>query len=465
MDTPSQPTTCAGCLQRDRELQQLRAAVAALQEQVHDLQEQNAQFQRDGKRQAAPFRRRKLVEQPKKPGRPTGHPRAARPLPNHIDRTVEVPCDVCPTCQTPLVEKTVHVQYQTDLPPITPLVTQFNIHAGHCPCCRTYVQGHHPEQISDAIGAANNQIGPVALTMAAELKHRLGVPYRKICDFFTTYLDINICPAAFCRAEQRLARLAQPTYELLLDALRRCDVVHADETGWRVGRLNAWLWVFSSATVTVYAIRFSRGHEVPEELLGSDFDGWLIVDGFSCYNVLDYKKGQCNAHLLRRCRELLDVLSRADERDFVGRLLALLREALALAGRRDELAGSSYGRRVAEMERRLDEWLDDFDWDFGVAVDRLHTHVCRHRGEWLPFLHHPEVPPTNNHAEQMLRPAVISRKVGGCNKTLWGALVHGVLSSLMVSCVQQGKRFLDLAWQLWHGGGRQGIVLATLPDG
>jgi hypothetical protein len=44
-----------------------------------------------------------------------------------------------------------------------------------------------------------------------------------------------------------------------------------------------------------------------------------------------------------------------------------------------------------------------------------------------------EVPPTNNHAEQMLRPAVITRKVGGCNKNLLGALLHSILASLMVS--------------------------------
>jgi hypothetical protein len=38
-----------------------------------------------------------------------------------------------------------------------------------------------------------------------------------------------------------LANLAQPAYELLLEALRQSHVVHADETGWRIGRLNAWL--------------------------------------------------------------------------------------------------------------------------------------------------------------------------------------------------------------------------------
>ena len=73
---------------------------------------------------------------------------------------------------------------------------------------------------ADAIGAAGNTLGPVILTMGAELKHRLGVPYRKICDFFTTYCDLEICPATFVRAEQRLTEKAMPTYNLLLDALR-----------------------------------------------------------------------------------------------------------------------------------------------------------------------------------------------------------------------------------------------------
>ncbi len=96
------------------------------------------------------------------------------------------------------------------------------------------------------------------------MKHRLGVPYRKICDFFSTYCNLTIRPAALVRAEQRLT-------DLLLDALRRAEVVHADETDWRIGRLNAWLWVFSNQEATVYAIRQIRGHEVPEAILGLDF--------------------------------------------------------------------------------------------------------------------------------------------------------------------------------------------------
>ena len=47
-------------------------------------------------------------------------------------------------------------------------------------------------------------------------------------------------------------------------ALANGMLAHADETGWRIGRVNAWLWVFSSPSVTVYAIRYSRGSDVPQ---------------------------------------------------------------------------------------------------------------------------------------------------------------------------------------------------------
>jgi len=304
--------------------------------------------------------------------------------------------------------------------------------------------------------------------MAAEMKHRLGVSYRKICDFLHTYCQLKVCPAAFIRAEQRLADLAKPTYELLLEALRQSHVVHADETGWRVGRLNAWLWVFSSKQVTLYVIRTgpgARGHQVPQDILGPDFDGYLVVDGLKSYDVLEVAKGRCNGHLLRRCKKLRDTVP-TKEQKHIEALSNLLKEAIDLASRRDQQQPAAYDRLVQGIEDRLDDWLEvnARRRTSSADLDRLDAHVRAHRGEWLVFLHDPEVPPTNNHAEQMLRPAVITRKVGGCNKNLLGALVHSILSSVMVTCHRQGKRFLDLARQLWQTTDPQAIPVATLPQ-
>jgi transposase len=302
--------------------------------------------------------------------------------------------------------------------------------------------------------------------MAAELKHRLGVPYRKIRDFFTTYCDLSICPATLVRAEQRLTELARPTYDLLIDALRRADVVHADETGWRISSVNAWLWVFSNAQVTVYAIRTgkgARGHTVPEEILGPDFDGYLIVDGFSAYTVLDYKKAQGNGHLLRRAKELQDSVSQP-ECHYLDQLIRTIQDAIDLAQRREQLTPDGYARRVQEIENRIVAWVLAKPPHCSDDLRRLYNHFTDHITEWLVFLDQPSVPPTNNHAESMLRPAVITRKVGGCNKTLLGSLVHSVLTSIMVTCQQQGRKFLALAKQLWRGGTPQAVPLMP-PDG
>jgi transposase len=458
---------CRGCQERDLEITRLRQRVDELEKDNFRLREQLAEAQREAHRQTAPFRRRQRKKRKKKPGRRKGHPAANRalPPPERIDRVVNVPCRTCPDCAVPLVDPNVVVQYQTDLPPVVPIVTQFNIERGYCPCCRQHQQGRHPEQTSNAIGAAGNTFGPVILTMAAELKHRLGVPYRKICDFFATYCDIAICPATLVRAEQRLTELARPTYDLLIDALRRADVVHADETGWRIGVVNAWLWVFTNQHVTVYVIRTgpgARGHGVPAALLGPDFDGFLIVDGLASYTVLDYNKGQCNGHLLRRAKGLLDTVP-THEQAHLDQLSTLLQDAIALAERRADLTAEVYQRRVDGMEQRLVQWLFGLPQDPSAELNRLKHHVLNHISEWFVFLKHPEVPPTNNQAERMLRPAVITRKVGGCNKTLLGALVHSVLASIMVTCKQQGQRFLELARRLWQAGEPQAIPLVVPP--
>ena len=50
-------------------------------------------------------------------------------------------------------------QYQEDVPDVRPLVRRFDVEAGHCAQCRRRVQGRHPLQTSDALGAAGGAAG------------------------------------------------------------------------------------------------------------------------------------------------------------------------------------------------------------------------------------------------------------------------------------------------------------------
>ena len=217
-------------------------------------------MRRDKKRSAHPFRKDDDQLQdgpPKTPGRPDNHPPANRPQPENVDQVIPVAIAACPDCGSHLTDLQTHTQFQSDIV-VSTIERQFEVESGYCPGCKCRHHARHPLQTSDALGAAGNQIGPVVLTMATEMKHDLGVSYDNISKFLHTYFGIHVNPSTILQAEDRLFEKAQPTFALLLDALRQCQIVHADETGWRIGRVNAWLWVFSSKNVTIYAIRY--GH-------------------------------------------------------------------------------------------------------------------------------------------------------------------------------------------------------------
>jgi transposase len=446
--------------QQARLIRDLEAKVLRHQAEVDRLKAELEEARRAGKRQAAPFSKGPPKPDPKRPGRKPGHAPSHRPAPppEQVTRTVEVPLPAdCPRCRAPLddVPFTVHGQYQIDLPEPKPVVTHFRVPVTRCPLCQRRVQGRHPEQTSDALGAAAVQYGPRLLAFAADLKHRLGVPYRKCASALGTLLGLTVVPSALVRSGHRLRRLAMPSYERLVEAARCSPVQHADETGWKVGGHPAWLWVFADRRATVYRIRRSRGHEVAEEVLGSDYRGVLVSDCFPAYDPLPYLKSKCAAHLLRRCSELARSKVRGAVR-FPRRVAVLLRKALALKRQRGRIGGHGYavvrGRVLAEWGRLLSGRYSDPD---NARLARL---LRKHREAVLRFLDHDGVDGTNLLAEREVRPAVVVRKLSAGNRTEAGAETHAVLMSVLRTLVRQGRDVLGAVTALLRGS--PGQVLA-----
>lgn len=233
-DTPE----CPNCRRLQGELDSVKARLAALEATL-----------RRGKRQAAPFSRDKTKPDPKRPGRRKGKGDFSRRKPppeDEIKRTERVKLKRCPDCGGKLKDKRTHQTIQTDIPLPKPVHTKFITESGYCRSCRKRVRSRHPEQVSTATGAAGAVVGPNAKAVAADLHHRLGIPYAKIAEHFASSLGFKVTSSALCQSDERLARKAKPVYEELVRAIRECCAVHADETGWRIGTLSAWLWVFTS---------------------------------------------------------------------------------------------------------------------------------------------------------------------------------------------------------------------------
>src|SRR5207244_3616026 len=60
------------------------------------------------------------------------------------------------------------------------IVRRFDIQIGHCACCGKRVQGRHRLQTSDALGAAQVQIGPQAIALSAHLNKELGISHERV---------------------------------------------------------------------------------------------------------------------------------------------------------------------------------------------------------------------------------------------------------------------------------------------
>jgi transposase len=427
----------------------LRKRLAELEALVKELQSQLEAALRAGKRQAAPFSKGVPKPEPKAPGRKAGHPAAQRPKPQKVDRVEDAPLPVrCPDCGGKVVEDKVEMQYQVDIPPVQPVVTQFNVHVGHCGDCQRRLQGRHPQQTSEALGAAAVQLGPRALTLAAEAKHELGVPYGKISRFFAGAFGLAVCRAAWARADQRLARRGAPVYLKLIEVLRQSRSVAVDETGWKVGGRLAWLWVFTDTALTVYLIDPTRAHEVVERVLGEAFAGVVQCDCFLAYDPLTYDQQKCLQHLLRRCDALTESKSRRAV-VFSRRVASLLRGAIHLKHRRQDQKISPAGFRIArgKLAAALDRLLAGPYTDPDNA--RLAKLLRKHRSRLLVFLDDDAVAPTNARAEQEIRPAVVVRKTSACNRSPAGAATHAILTSLIRTCRKQGQSFLALGIALW----------------
>lgn len=426
----------AALAQQTVTLQQMEARVAELESQLDEAK-------RAGKRQATPFSKGAPKARPKQPGQKTGHRAAHRQAPNHVDHVEEAPLPPsCPDCGGSVVEDAVKVQYQVDIPrPIPTVVTQFNVHVGHCQRCQRRVQGRHAEQTSEALGAASIQVGPNALGLAAEMKHGLGVSYGKAAHVLSSAFGLTLERSTIVRADARLAQKLAPTYDYLIFQLRNSQVVRVDETGWKIGGRNAWLWVFTNREVTVYAIDPTRAHQVAERILGRDYRGVIGCDCFLAYDALDYTQSKCAGHLLRRCSELIASQSRRAAQ-FSQQVARLLRGAITLKARRTTMSEHGYqvacGRLEAALDRLLARHYTDPD---NVRFAKL----LRKQRPWLfTFLYIEAVEPTNNEAEREIRPGVLIRKTNGCNRSPAGAKTHSIIASVIRTCQKHGHDFVEI---------------------
>ena len=430
----------------ERRIESLQKQLERALAEIERLRKQLEEALRANKRSAAPFAKGEPKSNPKPPGRKPGAAygqRAARPVPNRVDEQINVPLPPrCQHCHGPVILKDTQPQYQEDIVRMT-IIRRFDVEVGTCACCGRQAQGRHPLQTSDSLRVGEVQIGPEALSMAAVLNKELGLSHERTARVLELGYGLKWSRSGVCRALARLGNLAAPTYQQMQSALRQSPVVWLDDTGWRVAARAQNLRVLLSEEVTVYVIEPRRGYAEAAAILGEDYAGFLVHDGARCFYGFEQAFHQsCLQHLIRRCREMIQIASPAAAR-FPVAIATLLQQGLLLRDRYQEGAVSAHGLAVAtgRLEAKLDRLLHRH---FGCPENqKLAKHLRHEQPHLFTFLRCPGLHATNNFAERAIRLMAMTRKTWGGNRTANGARTQQILASVLRTCWQQGKSVFD----------------------
>ena len=218
----------------------------------------------------------------------------------------------------------------------------------------------------------------------------------------------------------------------IVELLRRAKKIHMDKTVYRVNGKRWSLWVFYDPQNenAAYWLTQKGDSDALDEVLG-DWDGIAICDGARAFDRYR-RKQRCWAHILReshyiqrnnpknRCARYVDY-----------RLGKIFRDARAFKGTPEERRRKRY-----EFTQRVLALADEYGGD--PALREFAVTLQNAAFDLFLFVVEPDVAPTNNPAEQLLREPVILRKIRGSLRATRSAMVMCALLSCMTTWKRQG---------------------------
>jgi len=173
-------------------------------------------------------------------------------------------------------------------------------------------------------------VNVIAQSALSRYDHRL--PYRKIADRFEQLHGTRTLRRIQVASRPSAARAGRCEYEQIRREIQDADVVHIDETGIKRDGEQAWIWTFRTSQHTLYAVRESRGSDVPAEVLGEDFAGTVICDGWTAYPAFSSNLQRCWAHILREAKDAAE--KQAEGEPIYRALIKVIRRSPDPAGER-----------------------------------------------------------------------------------------------------------------------------------
>lgn len=424
----------------------LEARVAALVAMVQALQEQLHQTSRNSSR--PPSSDPPLPQRPQRPrgqrrrGGQPGHPGSTRTLipVEEVDEVVVIKPAQCTHCQAPLSgDDPKPWRHQViELPPIKPVVTEYQWHQLACPACGARTRAPWPA------GVPSGTYGPRVQATVALYTGSYRLSKRTTQQAMAEVFGVPMSVGTISQLEQATTEAVAAPVEEARRYVHEQEVAHLDETSWRQGGKRAWLWVAVTSWVTVFVVRISRGGQVARELLGESFSGILVTDRYSAYNWYPVRWRQlCWAHLLR---DFEAMRGRGGASEEIGE--ALLDQAHQMFTwwhrvREGTLQRSTFRSYMTPLRREVERLLEagrrcGVPKTAGTCRD-----ILKRREALWTFVQREGVEPTNNAAERSIRPGVQWRKGSFGTQSEEGSRFVESMMTVVATLKQQQRNVLE----------------------
>jgi transposase len=376
----------------------------------------------------------------KRGGQP-GHADQQRPLvpSDQVNMIVPLRPTVCLQCQTPLaadlpLSGPVWYCQVWELPPILPLVTEYQQHTVCCPTCHDPVTADLPADLPP--GA----FGPRLTALIGLLHGGYHLSMRTTAALLADVCGVDLSVGSIAASCMRLSAAVAPVDAAIQTSIQRQAHLWIDETSWREGAGRGWLWVAVSPHATCFRIDPSRGQRVLRRLIGDDYRGIVHSDRASAYHTLpDCQRQLCWAHLLRNLQGLID--QQHAESIWPQRMLAQAQLLFTAwhayrSGLFDQIA---LQQALLPIRLALHELLLIGTTRAWSKLQTFSQDLLTHWDALWSFSRIEGLEPTNNTAERALRPAVVWRKSCYGTQSARGSRFVERMLSVQATCVQQGR--------------------------
>lgn len=420
-----------------KENAQLKEENKELEKKVVNLKQQLSFFQNPHTPSSKQLFKKRVHQASKKLGAPRGHEGATRKIPE-LTETMNYFLTKCPTCNELLGKPfDIEERIEEEIPEPQPVKTTKHV-IGFYNCKNCGV-------VTAKTGLPREGcFGKNILAHTTLMKYDDRLPARKVVNTLNRSYLLSLTHSTVLNIVQRVVKAVQHAYEQLKMQVRTFFNVYIDETGVKVQGKQFWIWIFTTVTMTFFVIRKSRHCKVVKEVLGDDFNGVINCDGWETYKT--YKNNNNNV-LLQRCwaHATREVGAVAEKHDEVKPLHKWFQDIYVKVCKARESGKPLYQRTKLKenCEKELRRWLDVTKPYKELKTVR--TKIENGFEHWFTCIIHPEVEPTNNRAERMLREEVVLRKITGTLRNEKGTTANEVMMSLITTWKQQNKNpFLEL---------------------